>query len=66
MFEDDSTLMTVDDLCEPLMIGKGVAYKLLKSGKIKCFRINKIWKIPKKSLAEYINNQCMNNGKNSL
>ena len=52
------TLITVDELCEELMIGKNAAYQLLKSGKIKCFRIGRIWKIPHDSVEKYIREQC--------
>lgn len=52
------TLITVEELCEELMIGKNAAYQLLKSGKIKCFRIGRIWKIPRDSLEKYIQEQC--------
>ena len=31
-----------------------VAYKLLKSGKIKAMRIGRVWKIPKRAVQEYI------------
>ena len=44
MDNDLTTLITVDELCELLMIGRNAAYQLLNSGKIKCFRINRIWK----------------------
>ena len=39
-----SPLITIDELCELLMIGRNAAYKLLTSGKIKSFRIGRIWK----------------------
>ncbi len=57
MMEDvdsDMELITVDEMCEKLMIGKSLAYRLLGSGEIKCFKINRIWKIPKGSVYEYI------------
>jgi len=57
MDNDLTTLITVDELCELLMIGRNAAYQLLNSGKIKCFRINRIWKIPRVSVNEYINEQ---------
>ncbi|WIW69886.1 helix-turn-helix domain-containing protein [Anaerosinus gibii] len=50
-------IITVDELCETLMIGKNAAYKLLSSGDIKAFRINRIWKIPRQSVTEYIYTQ---------
>ena len=48
-------LINVDELCAWLMIGKTTAYNLLKSGEIKCFRINRIWKIPRDNVTAYIN-----------
>lgn len=51
-------LITVDELCQMLMIGKNLAYRLLDAGEIRCFKINRIWKIPKSSVSEYIQRQC--------
>lgn len=51
-------LLTVDELCEVLMIGKNLAYELLTSGKIKCFKINRMWRIPRSSVYEYIQREC--------
>ena len=58
MYNDNSSLITIDELCEILMIGKNTAYQLLKSGKIKSFKINRIWKIPRTSVDEYIRIQA--------
>ena len=57
MENNTQSLITVDELCELLMIGKNAAYHLLQSGKIKCFRIGRIWKIPRESLDKYIREQ---------
>ena len=54
MFNDYSDLVTVEELCEMLMIGKNAAYRLLNSGAIKAIRIGRIWKIPKQSIVEFI------------
>jgi len=54
MFEQFNDLVSVEELCEMLAIGKNAAYKLLSFGEIKCFRHNRIWKIPKQSVIEYI------------
>ena len=51
-------IITLDDLCEQLMIGRNIAYKLLSSGKIKAFQIGRIWKIPQQSVDEYIASSC--------
>ena len=50
----EQPLMTLEELCDALMIGKNAAYRLLKEGKIKAFRIGRIWKIPRSSLMEYL------------
>ena len=57
--EDISDLITVDELCEWLAIGKNAAYTLLNSGKIKAFRIGRIWKISKAAVVEYIRQERM-------
>lgn len=57
----NQTLITVEELCDFLMIGKNAAYRLLKSGQIKSFQIGRIWKIPKVSIEKYIREQT--NGK---
>lgn len=51
-------LITVDELCEILLVSRSVAYRLLSSGQIKCFRINRKWKIPRSSVYQYISDQC--------
>lgn len=57
MKNNEQELITIDELCEILMIGKNAAYRLLKSGEIKCFRIGRIWKIPRDSLNNFIRYQ---------
>ena len=51
-------LITVDELCKILMIGKNMAYRLLNSGEIPCFKISREWKTPRNSVYEYIQRQC--------
>lgn len=51
-------IITVDEMCEILMIGKNMTYRLLNSGEIRCFKISREWKIPRKSVYEYIRRQC--------
>ena len=54
MFDHYSDLVSVDDLCEMLAIGKNSAYNLLSSSEIKCFRHRRVWKIPRDAVTEYI------------
>lgn len=50
-FED---ILTIDDACEILRIGRGQCYGLLRTGKLKAFKIGKVWKIPKEAVIEFI------------
>lgn len=54
MYNYDSNIINMEDLCEWLMIGRTTASRLLNSGAIKAFKINRIWKIPRGSVIDYI------------
>ena len=54
MFNKYNDILTVDELCEVLNIGKNTAYKLLKNGDIKSIKIGRVYKIPKKNVKKYI------------
>lgn len=51
---ETNDLISIDDLCEMLFIGKNAAYHLLNTGEIKAFRIGRNWKIPRFSVINYI------------
>lgn len=57
MENTSESLVTIEDLCEELMIGRNAAYSLLASNQIKGFRIGRIWKIPRESIRQYIREQ---------
>ena len=54
MDNTSNSLITIDELCDELMIGRNAAYRLLTSGQVKGFRIGRIWKIPRDSVKRYI------------
>ena len=54
MLNKYNDVLTVEELCEVLRIGKNTAYKLLKNNDIKSVKIGKIYKIPKKSVRKYL------------
>lgn len=54
MLTDYSDILTIDELCEVLLIGKNAAYKLLESGELKGFRMGRAWKISKVAVEDYI------------
>lgn len=57
MYNDPNELVTIDELCCILSIGRNAAYSLLKENKIKAFRIGKVWKISKLAIEEFIMTQ---------
>ncbi|MCM1220000.1 MAG: helix-turn-helix domain-containing protein [Lachnospiraceae bacterium] len=57
----ENEIMKFEEVMEFLDIGKNMLYKLLKSGEIQAFRIGKVWKIPRKSVEEYVNNKVRSN-----
>ena len=54
MENTETGLMTLDELCETLMIGRSTAHQLMKSGELGAFRIGRIWKIPKAGVIDYL------------
>ena len=54
---DDNELLSIDQLCERLFISPTTAYRLLKNGDIKGFKLG-TWKIPTKSVNDFILRKC--------
>ena len=54
MLDEFDVLLTVDEVCEILRIGRNTIYALLNEGKLKGFRCGRIWKIPKVAVERYI------------
>lgn len=50
----ENEIMKFEEVMEFLNIGKNTLYRLLNNGEISAFKIGKVWKIPKKSVEEYI------------
>ena len=53
-YDDIPLIMTVEDLMPILLIGRSTAYKLVRSGKLKTFRVEKQIRISRDALIEYI------------
>lgn len=64
--KSNSLLMSIDELCETLDIGKNVAYQLLGSGNIEAFRVGRVWKIPRESVTKFIQEQASSKGQVSV
>lgn len=56
-FEDESSLMTPQQLSAYLGIGRNMTYQLLNEGIIKGFKIGKNWKVSREAVAQYIAQQ---------
>ena len=53
-YDDIPLIMTVEDLMPILLIVRSTAYKLVRSGKLKTFRVEKQIRISRDALIEYI------------
>lgn len=54
MLSEYPDILTTDEACEALRIGYNALYDLLQSGKLKAYRNGRLWRIPKKSVIEYV------------
>ena len=54
MLTECEELLTAQEAAEVLRVGHNAIYELLKSGKLKGFRVGRVWKIPKEAVEEYI------------
>lgn len=54
MFKDYSDMVTIDEVCEMLRIGRSKAYGLLRCGRITGFKDGRLWMIPKTSVIDYV------------
>ena len=54
MLENYEEIMTPDEACEALRIGKNALYELLATGQLKAYRNGRVWRIPRSAVVEYI------------
>lgn len=55
MYSNDlQDLITIDELCSWLSIGRNAAYTLLNTGEIKAFKIGRVWKISREAVLKFI------------
>ena len=53
-FENVDDILNIGQFCEILDVGRSTGYKLLKSGRVKGFKIGKVWRIPAKSVEAFV------------
>lgn len=56
-YNNDNELLSIDQVCDRLFISRTTAYKLLQTGELVGFKLG-TWKVPVKSVNEYINKKC--------
>ncbi len=54
MLSDFPEILTTEEAADILRVGYNTLYDLLQSGKLKAYRNGRIWRIPKRSVIEYI------------
>lgn len=55
MFENYKDILTFNEVCSVLRMGKNSVYKLLQNGSIKSIKVGKKYFIPKSFLIDFIN-----------
>ncbi len=58
MLEMYDDLLTTEEACAAMKIGKNALYLLLSSGQLKGYRNGRVWRIPKDAVIEYIRAQA--------
>lgn len=53
MFRHYPDVVSVEQLCEMLHIGKNMAYQLLQRGDIRAVRVGRKYRVPKTCVVEY-------------
>lgn len=60
MFSEYPDLMSIEEVREALRIGRSTVYNLVRSGKIRYFKIGSVIRIPKNCLLDYIEHNSYN------
>lgn len=58
MLEQFDDLLTAEEACEALKIGKNALYRLLASQDLKAYRNGRVWRIPRQAVEAYIRTQA--------
>lgn len=53
-YYNENELLTFSEFVEELAISESFAYHLLSEGTIKGIKLGRVWRIPRKSIEEYI------------
>ena len=61
MSENSYNILSPEEAMNELQIGRNAIYKLLALGELKAFKVGHNWKIPRKSVGDYIDTKLKNN-----
>ena len=61
MIENPYYILSPEEAMEELQIGRNAIYKLLSTGNLKGFKVGRNWKIARKSIDAYIDEQIEKN-----
>ena len=56
MFNDYYDMVTMEEMCEMLRIGRSKAYELLRAGEVEGFKKGRVWMIPKQAIIDFVEN----------
>ena len=59
MLENFEDVMTTDEVCEAMRIGKNNLYSLLENKQLRGYRNGRVWRIPKESVIAFIREQTI-------
>ena len=54
MLENYDDLLTLEETCEVLKMGRSAVYALLQNGSLKGFRNGRVWRIPKVAVQQFV------------
>lgn len=57
MSNDNRRLLTLNEFCNYLNIGKTTAYRMLRNQEVECLKISNAWRIPKDAAAKYVSDR---------
>lgn len=58
MLENCDDLLTLEETCEVLKMGRSAVYGLLQSGTLKGLRNGRVWRIPKLAVQQFVLSQA--------
>ena len=56
MFNNYYDMVTIEEMCEMLRIGRSKAYEFLRTGEVEGFKKGRVWMIPKQAIIDFVEN----------